>query len=68
MATVSDPGEPIDAGRVDRLKPETEAVRNILYFVALFGGSILISGLLAILLIGWFQSIGVWEVSSPGIT
>ena len=65
MTTVSDPGEPISAGRVDRRKLEAEALRNVLFFVALFGGCVLINGLLAILLIGWLQSIGVWEVSAP---
>lgn len=63
MTTVSDPSEPISAGRVDRRK--LEALRNVLFFVALFGGSVLINGLLAIVLIGWLQSIGVWEVSAP---
>jgi hypothetical protein len=57
-----DDGEPISAGQVDRRKQERLALENALYAAAPFGGSVLINGILAILLIGWLQAIGVWAI------
>lgn len=57
-----DDGEPISRGQLDRRAAEARALRNALFAAALFGGVVLINGILAILLIEFFQSIGWWEV------
>ena len=59
-----DDGEPISRGQLDRRAANARALRNALWFVALFSGSVLINGILFILLIGWLQAIGWWEVAA----
>ena len=60
--TMRDDGEPISRGRLDRHAAEIKALRDSLFVAAFFGGVVLINGILAILLIEFFQSIGWWEV------
>jgi hypothetical protein len=57
-----DDGEPISRGQLDRRATEIKAFRDSLFVVAFFGGIVLINGILAILLIEFFQAIGWWEV------
>lgn len=57
-----DDGEPISRGQLDRRAAEVRALRDSLFAAAFFGGVVLINGILAILLIEFFQSIGWWEV------
>lgn len=57
-----DDGEPISNGRLDRHAAEIKALRDALFAVLLFGGVALINGILAMLLIALFQSIGWWEI------
>ena len=59
-----DDGEPISHGQLDRRAAEARALRDALFAVALFTGVVLINGILAILLIELFQTIGWWEVSA----
>jgi hypothetical protein len=61
-----DDGEPISRGQLDRHAAEVRALRDSLFAAALFGGVVLINGILAILLIEFFQSIGWWEVQRAG--
>ena len=61
-----DHGEPISRGQLDRRAAEIRALRDALFVAAFFGGVVLINGVLAILLIEFFQSIGWWEVQSAG--
>jgi hypothetical protein len=60
-----DNGEPISRGQLDRRAADTRALRDSLFVAAFFGGAVLINGILAILLMQFFQSIGWWEVQ-PG--
>jgi hypothetical protein len=64
--TVRDEGEPISRGQLDRRAAEIRALRDTLFVAAFFGGVVLINGVLAILLIEFFQSIGWWEVQPAG--
>jgi hypothetical protein len=57
-----DDGEPISRGQLDRRAADIRALRDSLLLAAFFGGVVLINGILAILLIEFFQSIGWWEV------
>jgi hypothetical protein len=57
-----DDGEPISRGRLDRSGTEMRALRDSLFAAALFGGVVLINGILAIFLIEFLQLIGWWEV------
>jgi hypothetical protein len=61
-----DDGEPISRGQLDRRPAEIKAYRDSLFVVAFFGGVVLVNGVLAILLIEFFQSIGWWEVQPAG--
>ena len=61
-----DEGEPISRGQIDRRAAEIKALRDSLFVAAFFGGVVLINGILAILLIEFFQSIGWWEVQPTG--
>lgn len=61
-----DCGEPISRGQLDRRAAEIRALRDSLFAAILFGGVVLINGILAILLIELFQSIGWWEVQPTG--
>lgn len=63
---VRDDGEPIIRGQLDRCSVEIRALRDSLFAVGFFGGVVLINGILAILLIEFFQSIGWWEIQSTG--
>lgn len=64
--TMRDDGEPISRGQLDRRAADVKALRDSLFVAAFFAGVILINGLLAILLIEFFQSIGWWEVRPAG--
>ncbi len=66
MTTMRDDGEPISRGRIDRHAAEIKALRDSLLVAAFFGGVVLINGILAILLIEFFQTIGWWEVQPTG--
>jgi len=57
-----DNGEPISRGQLDRGAAEIWTLRDSLFVVALIGGAVLIDGILAILLIEFFQSMGWWPV------
>jgi hypothetical protein len=59
-----DDGEPISRGRLDRRAARAGALRDSLFVAAFLGGVLLINGILAILLITFFQAIGWWEVQS----
>jgi hypothetical protein len=59
-----DPGEPVSAGRRDLGATERRALREALFAAALFAGVVLINGLLAILLIEFFQTMGWWGSSA----
>jgi hypothetical protein len=59
-----DDGEPISRGQLDRRAAEMRALRDSLFVAGFFGGVVLINGILAILLIDFFQAIGWWEVPS----
>jgi hypothetical protein len=66
--TMRDDGEPISRGQLDRRTAEITALRDSLFVAAFFGGVVLINGIVAILLIEFFQSIGWWEVQPAGGT
>jgi hypothetical protein len=66
LMTMPDDGEPISRGQLDRRAAEARALRDSLFAAAFFGGVLLINGILAILLIEFFQSIGWWEVQPAG--
>jgi hypothetical protein len=57
-----DDGEPISRGQLDRRADEMRALRDSLFVAAIFGGAVLINGILAILLIEFLQAIGWWEI------
>jgi hypothetical protein len=61
-----DDGEPISRGQLDLRATEIRALRDSLFVAAFFGGVVLINGILAILLIEFFQAIGWWEVQPAG--
>lgn len=61
-----DDGEPISRGQLDRRAAEIRALRDTLFVAAFFGGAVVINGILAILLIEFFQSIGWSEVQPTG--
>lgn len=61
-----DDGEPISRGQLDRRAAEIRALRDTLFVAGFFGGVVLINGVLAILLIEFFQSIGWWEIQPAG--
>jgi hypothetical protein len=61
-----DDGEPISRGQLDRRAAEQRALRDSLFVAAFIGGVVLINGILAILLIEFFQSVGWWEGSPAG--
>lgn len=61
-----DDGEPISRGQLDRRAAEIKALRDSLVVATFFGGVVLINGILAILLIEFFLSIGWWEVQPAG--
>jgi hypothetical protein len=56
-------GEPISAGRGGGVASYLDIFRSALFTVLFFAGVILVNGIIAILLIGFLQSVGVWEVS-----
>ena len=61
--TVRDDGEPMSAGRLspkDRRRIERRALGDALLAAALFGGVVLVGGVLGIVLIALFQSLGWW--------
>jgi hypothetical protein len=62
-----DDGEPISRGQPDRRAAEIRALRETFFVAAFFAGVVLINGILAILLIEFFQSIGWWEVQPTGV-
>jgi hypothetical protein len=64
--TMRDDGEPTSRLRLDRRAVELTALRDSLVVAALFGGVALINGILAILLIDFFQALGWWVVLPPG--
>ena len=53
-------------GQLDRRAAEIKALRDSLFVAAFFGGVVLTNGILAILLIEFFQSIGWWEIQPAG--
>jgi hypothetical protein len=55
-----DKGEPLSRGRVDRPSAESRALWNVLVAVGLFGGAVLVNGILAILGIEALQALGIW--------
>jgi hypothetical protein len=59
-----DDGEPIGRGQLDRRAAKARAFRGALFAIALFTGIVLVNGILAIMLIEFFQAIGWWEVSA----
>lgn len=61
-----DDGEPIGRGQLDRRAADARALRDSLFAAAFFGGVVLIDGILAILLIEFFHSIGWWEIQPTG--
>ena len=62
MRPSRDRGEPISRGRQDRRSAERRALGDALFFAALFGGVVLVNGILAALLIEFLQAMGWWEV------
>ena len=63
-----DDGEPISRGQFDRQAAGRRALKNALFAAAFFGGVVLVNGILAILLIGFAQAMGWWEVRPAGGT
>lgn len=63
-----DDGEPISRGQFDRRAADARALRDSVFAAAFFGAVFLINGILAILLIEFFQSIGWWEVPATEST
>ena len=59
-------GEPISVGGRDQRAAERQAWRNALLVATFFGAVVLINGILAILLITWWQAMGWWE-SAAGL-
>ena len=66
MTPMRDEGEPTSQGRGERRGDEAKPFRDSLFAAAVFGGVVLINGILAILLIAFLQSIGWWEVEWSG--
>lgn len=62
MTAMRDDGERMSRGQLHRRVNDATAIRDSLIWAVLFGGVVLINGILGILMIGFFQSIGVWEV------
>lgn len=56
-------GEPISAGRSRGVASYLDMLRTAMFTVLFFSGVMLINGIIAILLIGFLQSVGVWEAS-----
>ena len=57
-------GEPVSAGRSGgRVATYLAMFRTAMVTVLFFAGVILVNGIIAILVIGFLQSVGVWEVS-----
>ena len=56
-------GEPMSAGRDGGVASYLAVFRTAMFTVLFFAGVLLINGIIAILLIGFLQSVGVWEVS-----
>ena len=54
-------GEPISRGQVDRRAADRRAFGNVLWFVALFAGAVLVNGILAIL--GIAGPSGAWRMA-----
>jgi hypothetical protein len=54
-----DIGEPLSRGQVDRPAAEARALRDALFFVALFTGVVLVNGILTPL-IALMQGLGLW--------
>lgn len=63
MRDMPDEREPASIGRRRRRAAEVRALRDALFAAVLFGAVVLINGLLAILLIAWWQAIGWWETA-----
>jgi hypothetical protein len=57
-----DDREPISRKQPERRAAEMRTLRDSLFVAAFFSGVVLINGILAILLIEFFRSIGWWEV------
>lgn len=57
-----DDGEPISAGRGGGVASYLVMLKAALSTVLFFAGVMLINGIIAILMIGFLQSVGVWEV------
>lgn len=55
-------GEPISAGRRGGAASYLANFRSAMFTVLFFVGVILVNGIIAILLIGFLQSVGLWEV------
>jgi hypothetical protein len=51
----------VTSGRRDRSAAERRARRDVLIFVAIFGGALLINGLLTVLLIACLEALGWWN-------
>lgn len=60
MSLIRDDGEPISVGRRDRHAVERRALSNALFAAALFGGVVLVNGVLFILLL---EFVGVLEAT-----
>ena len=56
-------GEPISAGRGGGVASYLDIFRSAMFTVLFFAGVILVNGIVAILLIGFLQSVGLWEGS-----
>ena len=56
-------GEPISAGRSGGVASYLEMLRTAMFTVLFFAGVILVNGIIAILVIGFLQSVGLWEGS-----
>jgi hypothetical protein len=61
VTNLRDDGEPVTSGRRDRTAAERRAQRDVLVFVAIFGGVLLINGLLTVLLIACLEALGWWN-------
>jgi hypothetical protein len=59
-----DDGEPISRGQLDRRAADKEALRDLLLFLALFLGAVLVNGILWILLIELLQALDWWDSSA----
>jgi hypothetical protein len=58
-------GEPVSAGRGGGVASYLAIFRNAMFTVLFFAGVMLINGLVAILVIGILQSLGIWPVPMP---